>query len=341
MKLLILTQTIDHEDSVLGFMHEWLRVFAEHVSIIAICLNKGKANLDMPVYSLGKEEKQSRMMYVWRFFVYIWRLRKEYDGVYVHMNKEYVLLGALCWKLMGKKIVFSYNHPYADWKAKLAFRLADTLFYTSPFAASAGYSHTKQMSAGINTDHFQRDEGVVRQKKTIFTIARISPVKYIDVLIEGFERAYEKDADLQLHIFGDAPERDQDYLKQIQKQILESPAKDAIVLHGGVPNYKTPEIYNTYDLFVNLTPTGSLDKTTLEAMACETPVLVSNEAFRDILPERLHEGALFLEGSVVSLARKITDFYEEDQGGFGKELRECILAKYSVEATVETILDEY
>ena len=48
---------------------------------------------------------------------------------------------------------------------------------------------------------------------------------------------------------------------------------------------KTLEFYQSGDLFVNLSDTGSLDKAVLEAMACGLKILTSNEAFKSVLKE--------------------------------------------------------
>ena len=59
MKLLIVTQKVDQNDSVLGFFHKWIIQFAGHFeTVTVVCLEKG--NYDLPknvrVLSLGKEQ---------------------------------------------------------------------------------------------------------------------------------------------------------------------------------------------------------------------------------------------------------------------------------------------
>src|SRR3989338_7648361 len=59
MKLLIITQKVNQEDSVLGFFHSWIREFASRFEeVTVICLEKGVYNLpeNVEVFSLGKEE---------------------------------------------------------------------------------------------------------------------------------------------------------------------------------------------------------------------------------------------------------------------------------------------
>ncbi|MBU2219890.1 hypothetical protein KJ665_01980, partial [Patescibacteria group bacterium] len=59
MRLLILTQKIDFNDDILGFMHGWVVEFAKHFeSIIVIALGVGEYKLpeNVRILSLGKEK---------------------------------------------------------------------------------------------------------------------------------------------------------------------------------------------------------------------------------------------------------------------------------------------
>ena len=123
MKLLIITQAIDLDDPILGFFHRWVEEFAkrfEHIEVI--CLKLGRHSLpgNVSVHSLRKEKgRRSRFMYATYFGWLIWKLRPKYDAVLVHMNPEYVILGGVDWRLMGKKIYFWYNHPNKDLRFKI------------------------------------------------------------------------------------------------------------------------------------------------------------------------------------------------------------------------------
>ena len=113
MRLLIVTQAVDTEDSALGFFHRWIQEFATHCeSVHVICLKEGAHDLpaNVSIHTLGKEGGRSRVKYVTRFYRYVFGLRAEYDAVFVHMNPEYVILGGAYWRLTGKKIALWYVH---------------------------------------------------------------------------------------------------------------------------------------------------------------------------------------------------------------------------------------
>src|SRR3989338_1114589 len=111
MRLLITTQAVDRNDQALGFFHGWLEEFARRFEKVrVICLKEGEHDLlsNVSVHSLGKEKKSAkseriqqahrrqrtmnRMQSASRFFFLVWKYRKEYDAVFVHMNQDYVLL---------------------------------------------------------------------------------------------------------------------------------------------------------------------------------------------------------------------------------------------------------
>src|SRR3989344_6843889 len=107
MRLLIVTQAVDLDDSVLGFFHGWIEEFSKHAEQVkVVCLKEGKHNLpsNVEVFSLGKESASGsrflkRIRYIVCFIRYIVKNRSEYDTVFVHMNPEYVVLGGIFWRM--------------------------------------------------------------------------------------------------------------------------------------------------------------------------------------------------------------------------------------------------
>src|SRR4051812_38865336 len=96
MKLLITTQKVDKNDPEFLFFYRWIEEFATKFSLVTvICLEERKHDLpaNVKVFSLGKEQGESKLKYIKRFFSLIWAERANYDSVFVHMNPEYAVLG--------------------------------------------------------------------------------------------------------------------------------------------------------------------------------------------------------------------------------------------------------
>ena len=303
MKLLIVTQKVDKNDDLLGFMHSWLSELAKRCqSIVVICLAKGQYELpiNVRVFSLGKEEKISRSQYIWRFFKYVWQERKNYDLVFVHMNQEYICLAGIFWKIFGKKIFFWRNHPMGNFFTKIAVFLSDKIFCVSEFAYVARYKKAMLMPAGIDTDFFKEDINIGKEPRSFLYLGRISPIKKIDVLIDALQILKRKNIKFKAEIVGNYSPQNAEYFSGMQQK-----SGELALWRKGVPYCQTPEIYNHFEIFVNLTPSGSFDKTTLEAMACESLVLVSNLSYKGKIDPRF----IFLENDADDLARKIESLF--------------------------------
>ncbi len=342
IKLLVITQKVDINDDVLGFMHGWIKKLAEKLeSIDVICLYKGKYNLPkkVKVLSLGKEESGSRWKYLFRFYKYILRERRNYDAVFVHMNQIYVILGGLFWKSWKKKICLWYNHRYGDWITRIAFKIADSVFYTSPFSFASKFKKARIMPVGIDTDRFKRKQNVKKIKNSTLFLGRVSPVKNLDVLIGAVKIIDKKGINFVLNIVGEvASDKDTSYFKKIKEISRDLKKKGKIRFLGSVPHYKAVEIYSQNEIFVNLTDSGSLDKTILEAMACETLVIVSNKSFCGILPEEL----IFKEGNEKDLVKKLESAFKwqpEEREIIAQELRDFVVEKHNLDKLVLKIID--
>jgi len=277
MKLLIITQAIDLDDPILGFFHRWVEELAkrfEHIEVI--CLKLGRHSLpgNVSVHSLRKEKgRRSRFMYATYLGWLIWKLRPKYDAVLVHMNPEYVILGGVDWRLMGKKIYFWYNHPNKDLRFKIAARLAHKIFYTSRYSAGADMPHALRMPAGIDTDLF-KPQSVTRIKHAFYMQGRIAPSKHVEIALAALRLVRKEVPDVTLTLVG--PE-DEQYGKGLRKEFAD--VMSAVTFVGSKRNEETPMLYSAHRASINLAARGHYDKSVLESMACETPAIVSSSAF--------------------------------------------------------------
>ncbi|MFH1979252.1 MAG: glycosyltransferase family 4 protein [Patescibacteria group bacterium] len=329
MRLLIVTQKVDKNDDVLGFFHRWILEFAKNCeNVVVICLKKGEHDLpeNVKVLSLGKEKGESRFKYIRRFFRHIWTERGNYNDVFVHMNQEYVLLGGLIWRILGKKVVLWRNHKYGNFWTKLAVLGAHRVLFTSPFSYTARFKKSKQMPVGINTSVFRRMD-IERKNRSILSLGRISPVKKPDLLI----KAVNQMDNVILNIVGAPTENDQDFFDLLKKE-----AGQQINFLGSIENDKTIDLYNSHELFVNLTPSGSFDKTILEAMACESLVLVANQSLKGAIPDSF----LFNVDDPVDLAKKIEEVLslsKEEKEKFEKQFRNYVVENHDLKKLVHEI----
>jgi glycosyltransferase involved in cell wall biosynthesis len=284
MKLLVFTQVVDREDLVLGFFCRWIEELAtrfEHVHVI--CLKEGIHDFpqNVQVHSLGKEKGVGRLTYLYRFYTYLFRLRDEYDSVFVHMNQEYVLLGGIFWKFLGKSVYMWRNHYAGSWLTNVAALFCTKVFCTSKHSYTARFRRTVLMPVGIDYQHFSSVEGVVREPRSVLFLARISPSKRPEMLIDALGEVLARGISFTATIVGSPKEGDESYAKSLQTRAESLGLHDRVQFRPGVPVSETPRVFAAHDIFVNCSPSGMFDKTLFEAAAAGCRVLASSEDFRD------------------------------------------------------------
>ena len=307
MRLLIITQAVDHNDRVLGFFVGWIAALAGHfASVTVIALRVGEYSLpsNVTVYALKKHPDTSRFEAGIHFLTLVWRLRDTYDSVFVHMNQEYILLAGWLWRLLRKKIFLWRNHFHGDMGTSIAVSFSTAVFCTSTASFTAHFDKTHIMPAGIDVAMFRKaqhaapEHSASHKPGSLLVFGRIAPVKQIERAIELAAELTCEGHDHPLTIVGDALPQDSGYLAALKDrcEALDAP----VTFLPGEPFANTPHIYAQYDILLNFTPSGSFDKTVIEALASGMKVLVANTSMKDMLPE-----GSYLVGSVEDMARQV------------------------------------
>ena len=338
MKLLITTQAVDLDDPVLGFFHRWLEEFAkQYESIEVICLREGRHTLpaNVHVHSLGKENEVSRAAYVFRFYAYIWNLRNRYDSVFVHMNQEYVLLGGKFWWLWGKRVVLWRNHKKGSVFTRIAALFSRAVCYTSPAAYVAGFRNAVRMPIGIDTASFA-PPAAAPIPETVMFLGRIDPVKRPLVFLEALRLLRKKNIHVTADVYGDPTDPHGAFAAQFRKEAHELASRGPLLLHPSVRNDTTPLLYGTHAIYVNLTPSGSFDKTIGEAMACGCVVVAGNEALRGVIPDRLLVDADSPESVATGLEAALL-LGADERAALSARSREYIVREHSLALLVERL----
>jgi len=247
----------------------------------------------------------------------------------VHMNQEYVLLGWKFWRLAGKKIMLWRNHPKGSLLTDLAVFLSNRVFCTSKYSYTARFKKTEIMPVGIDTTLFKRNLEIKKIPNSILFLGRISPIKNIHILIKALDLLNKEKIDFNTLIVGDVVPKDREYYEGVKNKIREYGLESKIKFSGGVKNSETIDLYNKYEIFVNLTPTGSMDKTIFEAMACESLVAISNKSLQGKISDKL----IFQENNFKELAVKLKEVLglsviEKEE--LGKDLRNYILKEHGL-----------
>jgi glycosyltransferase involved in cell wall biosynthesis len=350
MKLLILTQKVDKNDSVLGFFHSWLEKIAQRCdSLIVVALEVGVFDLpaNVRVLSLGKKKPKGgsfgKIKYVVSFYRYIWRERKNYEIVFIHMNPEYAVLGGWLWWLFNKKVFLWYVHRQWQWWLGLGSFFCRKIFTVSPQTCPLKNNKVVSLGHGIDTAEFCCDLSAAGKTKFfIISVGRITRIKNLETLIEAGEiLAKEYPMAIEIKLFG-APitADDQKYQEELNLLIKNKRLANIIFFAGTVPYNKIKEIYCQSDLMINLAPSGGIDKAVLEAMSCSRPVLVANESFRPFFDDFAGK-LIFKFQNSHDLAEKIKLLMINDNRELVLFLKNQVAKYHNLDSLIYNLVDNF
>ena len=326
MKLLVITQKVNKNDSNLGFFHLWLQKLAAQVDhLYVVCLEKGGYNLpsNVTVISLGKENKRtSSLIYSFQFYRALWKLRGKYENVFVHMNPEYAILAGWLWRVTGKKVLLWYVHKAVNWRLRLGALFATKIFTASKESFRMPSKKVEVVGHGIPVEIFakqqlKRSSGVLEAPiGTLFLMSagRISPAKDLETVFRALE-ALRKNTALpgwNYKFFGRPITQQDEYYKNkienLASQLLEPIFKieDQTNLYD-----QMPMIYQEHYILIHTSQTGSMDKVVLEALASGRIVVTSSEVFASLADGEL-KGVVFKfpQGNSQELANTIEKIYK-------------------------------
>lgn len=346
MKLLIITQKVNINDDNLGFFHRWLEKLAGKTEKLSVaCLSLGEYHLppNVTVYSLGKEKGYSKIRQFIRLQKFLLKNLPKTDGVFVHMCPIYVVLSWPLAKIFRKKMILWFLHRNVSWKLKLAEKCVVKILTASEETCRLKNRKKIELTGhGIDTEFFRPGDSVKAGKvfKILF-VGRISPIKNLDTLIESIDiLANQKNIkDIEVKIIGSPLENyEKEYFEKLKRSIEEKKLTEYIEFLGGKPQREIVKFYQESDLLVNLSPTGGIDKTVLEAMACSISVLVSNQAFRKIFPEEWQNALIFREKNADDLVEKIINLKENKKD---INLRETVVKYHNLDNLTDKIISKF
>lgn len=333
----MITRKVDKNDHLAGFTYGWVKKIGKNVdSLSVICLGKGDIS-DLPenvkVYSLGKETGVNRFGRFWEFQKLALKLVPRANGIFCHMNPEYTIAIWPYAKLFHKKIISWYTHKSITWKVKLMVKMANLILTASKESFRFPTKKMVITGHGIDIDLFRPSES--RSKNSgmfkILSVGRISPTKDYESLIKAVSILKQRGvANIAVEIIGEPGLTEQfSYQESLRQMVAQLELNDNIIFLGPVPNVEVIKNYQQADLFINLSHTGSVDKTVLEAMASGCLVLTSNIAFKDIIGEDF----MVKENNPDNLAEKIKwlmDFPASEKSEIKKYFRQIVVVNHNL-----------
>lgn len=304
-----------------------------------------------------KEDNYTKRSTITRLFVYyiplIISIRKIYktvkpDIVNAHYISNNGLFTALaCIKPFVLTVwgsdIFHYPKQglLRKWLTKFVLKRANTIVSSSNVMACEISKYTKSKNIevipfGVDclnfkpNDNPKSDDGIV-----IGTVKSLKKIYRIDMLIEAFSKI-EKKFNAQLMIVGGGEEE-----KKLKKLARKLEVHSKVHFMGTIKNYDLPRIYNVMDIFVSLSKFESFGVSTVEAMACELPVISSDApGFKEVMINR-ETGIMITNPNADIVAKTIEEMIVDHnmRKEMGKKGRKRVLELYDWENNVTNMIN--
>ncbi len=300
MRLLICAQAVDQNDPTMGFFLTWIEALSKQFEqVTVLCLRRGTYSLppNVQVVWLG----ESRIMRAVRLVREAWRLRAQYDAVFVHQGQEFIVSAGWLWVLLHKPVYMWRNHFAGSVVTDFAAMWCRTIFCTSTHSYTAKYKKTMLMPVGVDTERFKPTGE--RTPGSVLFFARMSPSKYPETLVAALKQLTKEGIQYSATFVGSPLPKYARYYESVKETAKELGSRVQFI--AGIPNDQAPALYSAHQVFVNCSPSGMYDKTIFEAAASGCQSLAMSDDWRKLAGEEYYfkDEADLAEKLKVMLAR--------------------------------------
>ena len=197
-----------------------------------------------------------------------------------------------------------------------------------------------ELPIGVDQRRFSPGPSTVRsmigwtsRHKVMGYVGRLSHIKGVDILAEGFRLAAREDGDIRLLIAGGGEEE-----PNLRATLKREIARGAVHFGGDVPHEKLPEWYRAMDVLVMPSRYENFSNAVVEGLACGVPFVGSDVGGNRLLSET-GAGWLFEAGSAPSLAAALTAVFADagDRLARGAKGRTHISSRYDWAASARRL----
>lgn len=349
MRLVFVTQVLDADDAILGFVTRWVEGLARatgRVRVLALEVGRAEglgANVD--VREIGRRGHLARWL---RYRSYLTEAfdRDGFDTLLTHMVPRYSSVAAGLARRRAVGHFLWYTHKGVDARLRRAVGVVDKVFTASDESMRVATPKKVVTGHGIDLEHFDASGAAPERPPRLLGVGRLTESKDVLTTVEGLARLVAAGHDVSLDwVGGVRGPGDREYLARVQHRVRELDLRDRVRLQGERPYPEVPADYRRATLLVSTSRTGSVDKVVLEAMACGRPVVTCNESFPPILAELGDDAAdlVFPPGDAAALAQRVAALLGRDQASrdaLGARLRALVRRDHEVDALMRRLVLE-
>lgn len=301
---------------------------------LSLCLSKNM-NLPIPYYLpvvLKKEIKNFDVIHIHEYRTFLAVLIHYYAKKY---NIPYVLQPRGSMPLLGKsnqKKIFDYffgNSLVKDAKLIIASSKVESSHYLGVFPC-LDQNKIVHVPNGLNIQdycnlskkgEFRKKYSINENEKIILFLGRIHEIKGLNILVEAFYNLVKYFGGVKLVVAGP----DDGYLTKLKVIIEDLGLSDNIIFTGPLYESEKIEAYVDADIFVLPSMYESFGNVVLEAIACGTPIIVTD---RCGVSEWISDFGYIVEFDATQLRNAMFTLFT-DKSQYNNFSRSCQNALYS------------
>lgn len=329
-------------DSRMAFAIDWVNAIAEHFETVhVVTLRSGRYNVrdNVMVHNLNRDST-NRIFLFFQLIKLLYKLNKKTKiaGYFIHMAYFFVPFAYIFSKINHQRSVLWYAHKSTSLTLKLAVKLVDKIFSVSSDSFRIRTSKFKAIGHGIDTENrfYLRNPKKEVQVKRLLMVGRISTVKNNRLVLEALASLHSAYPEVTLTFAGEAiTDQDKQYQETLFEYIGENSLENVVNFIGLVPIESLPNLYSEYDAAINISDTGSLDKTVIEPLAMGIPVITSNESAYTLFRKFDNHGVFLTKKStVMNVLEKVISKPAKNEY---EKIREEVEKHYSLKQLAEKI----
>ncbi len=352
MKLLIINFEMNPNSKVLAWQYKVVLELAKTYEKIVVFTESMSDDLVIPnhveVHQLPKlfqgPLRLTGIKWLMNFPLFQICLQNRFDACFIHMNMEWSYRLRPVLRFFKIPTLIWYAHGSISNRLKLAHYFADKIISSSPEGFRLPSKKLQIVGQGIDTALFQVPDPVrfpVQARNDILYVGRVSRRKRIDLLIDSFIELKKLSSDEPIRLVlagGTVSSLDEKYAESLKERVRNAGLESSVVFLGHTPLEKVPQLYETAFMHLNLSETGSMDKTVLEALACGCPALTSNVAFKTLFKD---QPRYFLEDPAPTIvAKRILEIYSDHRAGRlnPQNFRDLIVDHHDLKSYIRKII---
>ena len=330
-----MTQEVDPSSPVLGATVAKIRALAARVDEVVVLADRGADGVLPDNCRLHRFGASSRAGRGARFEAALTRelaRSPRPTAVVAHMCPIYAVLAAPLARPLGVRVLLWFTHWRPSRLLRAAERASTDVITVERRSFPLDSRKVIPIGHGIDLTEFACVERTRAVTPALLSLGRTSPAKGLETVI----RAVAEVPGARLSQVGPSlTDEERSHRAWLDRLVGELGVEDRVEIAPPVPRQEVVRLLASADALVNNMRAGATDKVVFEAAATCLPVLASNPALGDFLPESMR----FPRDDVGALAERIRTLAVIDGVAVGRELRGRVERSHSVEGWAGRVVE--